>query len=132
MSNNPINLTVRFLLELAGLVAMGVWGWTQHEGIARFAWTIGLPVVAAAVWGVFRIEGEPGHAPVAVHGIVRLLLEVVYFGGSVWLLALAGYPTAAIVLGAVVVVHYATSYDRVLRMVRNQTPVAPVWGRPKG
>jgi hypothetical protein len=131
MSNNPINLTVRFLLELAGLAAMGVWGWTQHEGILRFVWTIGLPVAAAVMWGTFRIEGEPGHASVAVHGIVRLALEAAYFGAAVWLLALAGHPTIATALGVVVVVHYATSYDRVLRMVRNEKPVPVQWGKPR-
>lgn len=132
MTNNPINLTIHFLLELVGLAAMGYWGWTQHEGIWRFVWTIGLPLFAAVVWGVFRIEGEPGHAPVAVHGIVRLLLEAAYFGGAVWLVALSGHPTVAMILGAIIVVHYATTYDRIGRMLRNENPIPPEWGAPKG
>lgn len=131
MSRNPIVLTVIFLLELAGLVAMGYWGWTRHEGLMRFVWTIGLPVAAAAIWGVFRVEGDPGHAPVAVHGVVRLLLEIAYFALAVWLLVLAAAPAAALILGAVALVDYALSYDRILRMIRNEKPLPVDWGKLK-
>jgi hypothetical protein len=131
MSRNPINLTLAFLLELTGLFAMAYWGWTQHEGIARFAWAIGLIVAASAVWGVFRVDGEPGKALVPVHGIVRLVIELAFYGVAVWCFAQSGATTAAIVLGVIVVAHYATSYDRVLRMVRNEKPLPIEWGRPR-
>jgi hypothetical protein len=36
MSTNPINLAVRFLLELSALFAMGLWGWQQGEGLIRY------------------------------------------------------------------------------------------------
>lgn len=113
MSHNPINLALRFVLELVALFAIGYWGWTQHTGILQPLLGIGLPLLAAAAWGTFRVPDDPGKAPVAVPGWVRLLLEVVYFGGAVIGLAAASQPTAALILGIVTAVHYALSYDRI-------------------
>lgn len=81
MANNPVNLALRFVLEMAALAALGYWGWTQHSGIARWAWTLGLVIGAAALWGTFRVPDDPGSAPVAVPGIVRLLLEAAFLAG---------------------------------------------------
>ena len=47
MSNHPVNLAVRFFVELAALFALGYAGWTQNEGILRPLIGIGLPVLAA-------------------------------------------------------------------------------------
>ena len=127
MSNNPINLTLHFLLELAGLAALGYWGWTTHAGLARYAWTLLLPLAAAAVWGIFRVDGDPNRAPVPVSGPIRLLIELAYFAASAGLLALAAASTAALVLAVLVITDYALAYDRVLRMLRNQKPIAPIW-----
>jgi hypothetical protein len=74
MANNPINLLVRFILELAGLFALGYWGWTQHTGALRILLAVGLPLLAAAIWGVFRVPGHPGNAPVAVPGMTLMAL----------------------------------------------------------
>ena len=120
MSQNPIILTIRFVLELAALAAMGYWGWTQHDGLLRVLLAVGLPLLAAALWGVFRVSGYPKDAPVEVPGVVRLLLEVAFFGVGAALLAAAGQRDAALVLAAVVVLHYAASYDYVLALLRNQ------------
>jgi hypothetical protein len=117
MSQNPINLGLRFLLELAAWAAMGYWGWTQHTGIARWLWVIGLPLVAMTVWGVFRVPTESGQGVVAVPGIVRLLIEIVEFGGAVWLLFAAGRPQLAAIFGGLLILHYAASYDYVIRLV---------------
>lgn len=113
MSNHPVNLTIRFLLELLALAAMAVWGWTQHAGALRFVWAIGLPLLAAVLWGVFRVDGDPNKAPVRVPGMVRLLLEALVFGGAVWSLYAAGRTTPASIFGLVVLVHYVVSYDRI-------------------
>lgn len=114
MSNNPINLGVRFMLELAGLVAMGYWGWTQHTGLLRWALMLGVPLAAAALWGIFRVPDDPGVPPVKVPGVVRLALEAAFFGLAVVLLLAADQRTAALILGGIVLVHYAVSYDRVI------------------
>jgi hypothetical protein len=118
MSNQPANLALRFFLELAALFALAYWGWTQHDGLVRLLWTIGLPLVAAALWGVFRVNGDPGKAPVPVPGILRLALEALIFGGAVWALYAAGQETWSLVFGVVIVLHYLISYDRVIWLLR--------------
>jgi hypothetical protein len=69
MSQNALNLAVRFLLELAALYAFGRWGWNQRADFMRYVLMIGLPLIAATLWGVFRVPGDAsanGNAPVAV------------------------------------------------------------------
>jgi hypothetical protein len=118
MANHPLNLGLRFILELLGLYALGYWGWTQHDGLLRFVLAIGLPLLAAVLWGTFRVPNDPGKAPVAVPGIVRLLLEAVYFAAATLALYAAGQQRWALIFGVIVVLHYLLSYDRVLRFLR--------------
>lgn len=121
MSGHPVNLAVRFLLELVALIALGMWGAAQAGGLWGAALALGIPVVAAAVWGIFRVPGDAssaGHAPVRVPGIVRLVLELALFDAATWALFDAGYGRAGTVLGVLVALHYAVSYDRVLWLVR--------------
>ena len=75
MANHPINLTLHFVLELVAWFALSYWGWTQHQGLARWLLALGLPLIAIALWGTFRVPGDPGDAPVTVPGIVRLALD---------------------------------------------------------
>jgi len=118
MANHPVNLTLRFLLELFALFSLGYWGWTQHSGLARIIWTIALPLVAAIAWGTLRVPGHPGNAPVAVPGIVRLLLEAAIFGGAIWALYAAGRGNWGLIYGVIVLVHYLLSYDYVIELLR--------------
>ena len=113
MSSHPINLGLRFVLELAGWASMGYWGWTQHQGALRFVLGIGLPLLAMGLWGTFRVPDDPGKAPVAVPGALRLALEVVEFGTAVGLLIAAGRAALGIGLAALLLLHYAASYDRI-------------------
>jgi len=121
MSQNPINLAVRFILELAALAALAYWGWTQHTGVLRYLLTIGLPVLGAVLWGVFAVPGDrsrSGDAPVPVPGILRLLLELLLFGFAAWCLYDAGLVLLANIFGIVVLVHYIISYDRIIWLLR--------------
>ncbi len=142
MSNHPLNLTLRFLLELVALGAIAYWGWTQNDGVWRWVAALGLPLIAAALWVTFRVPGdmermvqsfqestgtlgeafrtpaEPRDVRVAVPGVVRLAIEALFFGGAVWLLALAGQPRPALIFGIIVVLHYAASYDRIRWLLR--------------
>lgn len=116
MSSHPLNLTVRFLLELSALFVLGLWGWQQREDGLRFVLAIGIPLLLAVLWGVFAVPNDPsrsGKAPVPVPGWLRLLLELAFFGLAVWALAGLGYSTAAWLLGLLVFVHYLVSYDRI-------------------
>lgn len=118
MANHPLNLGLRFFLEIIALICMGYWGWKTHTGVERWLWTIGLPVLAAAFWGVFRVPGDPGNAPIATAGMIRLLLEFVFFGIAVWALYAAGLRNGAYLLAAVVLIHYAISTDRIIWLLK--------------
>ena len=121
MGSHPINLALRFLLELAALLSMGIWGWRQGEGWLRFGWAALIPLLAAAVvWAVFAVPGDPsrsGSAPVAVQGLVRLGLEAAVFGFGVWAFYDSGFTRTSLAFGAVVAIHYAASYDRVASLL---------------
>lgn len=118
MAKNPVNLLARFILELTALVALGIWGWTQHEGALRWVAAIGAPLLAATAWGVFRVPDDPGPAPVRLSGVGRLLLEAIFFGTAVAALLAAGRPTFAAIFGAAIVIHYGLSWDRLTWLVR--------------
>jgi len=122
MSSNPINLAFRFLLEIAALFALGYWGWTQHDGIWRFVWCIGLVVLAAVIWGTFRVPGDSsssGRAPVPVPGVVRLVIELTLFAAASWAFFAAGQPLWGWALGILAIIHYALSYDRILWLLKS-------------
>jgi hypothetical protein len=116
MGSHPVNLAVRFLLEIAALVAIGFWGWSQHDGIFRYLLAIGGPILAAVLWGTFTVPDDPsrsGKAPVPVPGILRLVLELAIFAFATWALYDAGKGLLALILAIIVVIHYALSYDRI-------------------
>ena len=121
MSNNPINLAVRFLLEIAAMLAIGYWGWRQASGALRYVLAIGSWLIAAVIWGTFRVPGDAsasGGAPVAVPGLVRLAIELALFGFAVWALVSEGVTTLGWVFGGVVLLHYLVSYDRIAWLLR--------------
>ena len=120
MNTNPINLTVRFLLEIAMLLVLGWWGWHLTEPWVRYIAAPGLPLAAATLWGIFRIPNDPKPAPVEIPGIVRLLLESVLFGSAACALYDLGHTTLSIVMAVIVVIHYFVSYDRTWVMLRNK------------
>lgn len=119
MNTNPINLTVRFLLEIAMLIALGYWGW-HLNGAWRYIGVAGLPTAAATLWGVFRIPDDPIHAPVAVPGMIRLLVELGLFGFASWGLYDLGNSKLCLIMAAAVTIHYIVSYDRTWVMLRNK------------
>jgi len=122
MGTHPLNLTLRFLLELCAMFAMGYWGWTQHEGLARWLWTIGAPLVAAILWGTFAVPNDPsrsGNAPVPIPGVLRLLLELLIFAVGAIAFIASQQNSAAIVLAVTILFHYAISYDRILWLFKN-------------
>lgn len=116
MGSHPINLAVRFILELTAIFVYGLWGWRQADGGLRIVLMLLIPIVFATAWGIFNVPGDPsrsGAAPVVVPGIVRLLLELVFFGLACWALYQLDLKTYALIFGAVVILHYLVSYDRI-------------------
>jgi len=120
MNTHPVNLLLRFLLELTMLAAISVWGYHRFPGWQGVAAAITLPVLAATLWGVFRIPNDPRPAPVVIPGPLRLLLEWALFAGAVWALEDLGYDTGAWLLAGILVAHYLISYDRTASMLRNR------------
>lgn len=122
MGFHPLNLALRFLLELSALFALGRWGYHSAAGALRYLFALGVPLCAASAWGVFAVPGDPsrsGQAPVAVPGVVRLLLELAFFGFASWALARTDQARLGWTFAAVVLLHYALSYDRLTWLLRS-------------
>jgi hypothetical protein len=120
MNTNPVNLTVRFLLEIVMLIVLGYWGWHSTGDWVKYIAAGGLPLIAAVLWGIFRIPDDPKPAPVAVPGIVRLILELILFGSAAWASYDLGYTKTAVVMAIITLLHYLVSYDRTWAMLRNK------------
>ncbi len=120
MGSHPVNLAVRFLLEMSGLVSLGIWGWKQSDGWLRFVLAIGIPIVFATIWGIFAVPDDPsrsGKAPIKTPGIIRLLLEIGFFVCAILSLYDMGFNTLSLAFGIIVVLHYLISYDRIKWLV---------------
>ncbi|NQV29739.1 MAG: YrdB family protein [Candidatus Marinimicrobia bacterium] len=116
MGSHPLNLAIRFLLELSGLLALGLWGWKQSDGWTRYILAIGIPLLLAAMWGSFAVPDDPsrsGSAPIVVSGLIRLGMELSFFTLATWALHDLGYPNWWWIMGATVIFHYLASYDRI-------------------
>lgn len=121
MGFNTINLTIRFLLELASLFVIGLWGWEQSETWIRFILAIGLPLIFAIIWGVFAVPNDPsrsGKTVIATSGIIRLAIELAFFAFAVWALYNLKYASLSWILGVIVAFHYILSYDRVKWLIK--------------
>lgn len=120
MGSHPINLAIRFVLELAALFSLGLWGWRSGSGWLRFALASLVPLIAAVLWGTLAVAGDPsrsGAAPIAVPGVVRLALELGIFAFATWALHDSGFTRASWMLGIIVALHYLASYDRIQWLV---------------
>jgi len=116
MGSHPVNLALRFLMELSALVAMGYWGWQQSDSAWRIVFALGVPILAAAVWGTLAVPEDPsrsGSAPLPVPGLLRLAIELGFFSFAAWALYTIGALRLSGLLSVAVVVHYLASYDRV-------------------
>ena len=118
---NAINLALRFFLEVIALGALGWWGWAQTESWWRALLAAGIVLFAAVLWGTFAVPDDPsrgGNGLVQVPGIVRLVLELLVFGGAAYALNALGRPTLASIFAVFVVLHYAWSYERVAWLIK--------------
>ena len=121
MSSHPLNLIMRFLLEVAVLVSSSIWAWNQFVDWKGWVLAVLVPLLLATAWGVFAVPGDPsrsGSAPIPIHGMLRLLLELLFFGFAIWALYDLGYRNTGLLLGMISFLHYVVSYDRVIWLVR--------------
>lgn len=120
MGQNPINLAVRFLLEIIALIALGSWAKAQFSGALGFVMMIAVPLLAAIIWGTFNVKDDPsrsGKAPVPVPGIVRLFIELDFFALATWAL-FALNSTYGWWFGGITLAHYVLSYDRIIWLLK--------------
>ncbi len=118
MSLHPVNLIVRFMLEILALVFSGMWAWKLSDHIIfKYILSIVVPIVMAVIWGVFNVPDDPsrsGSAPVITKGIIRLLLELSILGFGVWCAYMLSYKNVSLVFMITIFIHYAISYDRII------------------
>lgn len=120
MNDHPVNLAFRFILEVYGLVIMGMWGWHFQDSWLKWLLVISLPLLASILWVTFNVPHDPsrsGQAPVPVPGIIRLFLELLIFGFATWAYYDLGYVTPSIIMGIILFIHYLVSYDRILWLI---------------
>lgn len=116
MSNNPLNLLLRFVQEIIALVVVSYWGFQSYQGIARYLMGIGAPLFMATIWGVFAVSGDPsrsGKTVVDTPGPIRLLIELAFFTVATFAFYQTGNIMYVYVYAGSVVLHYVLSYDRV-------------------
>lgn len=90
---NGLWLLLAFLSELAALAALAAWGWSAGSGAGRWLPAVGLPVVAALLWGAFAAPRARFDVPAAA-----LAVEVVVLGGAVVALVDLRHPWVAVLL----------------------------------
>lgn len=115
MNKHFFYLALRFILEMIGLFAIGLFGWQQGEGVMRFVFALAATVLAATLWGTFRVPGDPssnGQAPVPVSGFLRLVIELAFFDLAAWSLFTVA-PIIGWIYAIAMLIQYAISYDRV-------------------
>jgi len=116
MSKNPINGVVRFLMELGAIFTFGKWGYSLSNSWTAIVLAILMVVLCGTLWGVFAVKDDPsrsGKTVIPTSGPIRLALELILFGTATWMLFNLGFNTPAWIFGAVTLVHYAISYDRI-------------------
>lgn len=123
MSRNPLNLALRFLLEISAIGAFGIWGHSLSEGGARFLLAVLFPLLFALLWGVFAVRNDPsrsGKTVVQTTGPARLTLELVLFALAAWMLFSLGHSLPAWIFSGLVLVHYISSYDRIAWLLKQK------------
>jgi hypothetical protein len=118
MNDHPINLLVRFLLEITLLFIFANWGWRAFEEVNKYLMAIGLPLGVAIVWGVFRVEGDPGKAIVAIPGWLRLMYELLVFASAAFFLFRMNQDKWSYIFIFVSTIHYLASYDRIVWLLK--------------
>ncbi|MCB0400923.1 MAG: YrdB family protein [Flavobacteriales bacterium] len=114
--NHPINLALRFLLEICALLAVGYWAYLWQDSNLRYVFMILFPCILAAVWGIFAVPGDPsrsGKTVVKTPGWIRLILELIIFSLGILALYQTHLITAASLLCGWTLLHYLLSVDRI-------------------
>ena len=110
-----INLAIRFLIELAVLMFIGVWGFTM-DGPPLFlkgVIGIGCPLIVAVLWGLFVAPKAPFSIPIPL----KMGIELIIFLFGIWVVYSLFDQLAAFILAAMMVlnssyVHYKINFSQ--------------------
>jgi hypothetical protein len=111
------------MLEIAALVIFAFRGFNLSESWTRILWALLLPLLFAAIWGIFAVRNDPsrsGKTVIATPGKVRLLIELLLFSAATGMISGLSKPWVAWVFGASVIIHYLTSYDRLTWLLKQR------------
>src|SRR5512143_3749185 len=98
------NLALAFILELCMLAALGYWGFmTGSATVVQLILCLGVPLLAAVVWGIFLAPASSRRLREPLH----LILEVLIFASAIIALYTAGQPTLAVIFGVVYAINLA-------------------------
>jgi hypothetical protein len=101
------NLILRFLLELAALAALAVWGFqTPANTLLKILLAITLPLIAALLWGLFVSPKAKYRLP----EIGRLALEITLFASAVFALHSTNHPTLAATFALLALIHLPLTF----------------------
>jgi Protein of unknown function (DUF2568) len=105
-----LNLALKFLLELAALGAFGLWGASIGHGWTAVLLAIGLPVVAAGLWGMLAVPKARHRLPLRL----RAPFELGVFAVAALALWQAESVTPAAIFAAVALVNAVgwTAFDQ--------------------
>lgn len=119
MNNHPLNLGLRFLLEIALILVFAYWSWNRFDGILRYLLSIVIPAAGMIIWGVFRVDGDPGKALIAIPGWARLCIEAGLFITAFLMLRSLDLKKWSLLFIGITLIHYAASYDRIKWLLKN-------------
>ena len=123
MSKHPVNLAVRFILEITAIIFYGIWGFGLSDSWPRFVLAILFPLVFAVLWGVFAVPNDPsrsGKTVVPTPGMIRLILELGLFATAAWMLTDLGYSQLTMIFGIAIGAHYIFSFDRIIWLLKQK------------
>lgn len=116
MSSHPLNLALRFCLELMALFSAGSWAWHQAEGWSKLLFPLSIVLLMSLIWGVFAVPNDPsrsGKTVVKTPGFIRLAIELFFFAFAIWALNDLGYLKIGLGMAGSVLLHYLLSIDRI-------------------
>jgi hypothetical protein len=123
MSKHPVNLAIRFALEVVAIISFGIWGFRSSDEWYGYLLALLFPLLFAGLWGVFAVPNDPsrsGKTVVVTPGPIRLVLELVLFGAAAWMLFDLHFLRLGWIFSTVVIIHYASSYDRIVWLLKQK------------
>lgn len=101
---HAVNLALRFLLELAALAALAVWGvHAGHSPGADVALGVGAPLLATILWGTYAAP----RAPRQLEGTPLAVIQLTVLLAGAAALAAAAHVALGVILAVIVLANAA-------------------------